>query len=112
VLLPVPLLVGLAKKLFAPLALTVAVAMIASYFVSVCVTRVACRFFLGHAEHGRFGKMIEAFIDRIADRYAAILRSALPFRFSIIAACALLTAGAVWASPRLTSTFFPEIAAS
>ena len=34
VLLPVMLLAGLAKKLFAPLALTVAVAMIASYFVS------------------------------------------------------------------------------
>jgi multidrug efflux pump subunit AcrB len=39
VLLPVLLLVGLAKKLFAPLALTVATAMTASYFVSVCVTR-------------------------------------------------------------------------
>src|SRR6202044_2874479 len=35
VLLPVLLLAGLAKKLFAPLALTVAVAMIASYFVSM-----------------------------------------------------------------------------
>jgi multidrug efflux pump subunit AcrB len=103
------LLAGLAKKLFAPLALTVAVAMIASYFVSVCVTPVACRFFLGHAEHGRFGKAVEQFIDRIADRYSQLLRSALPFRWTIIAACAVLTAGAVWASLRLPSTFFPEI---
>ena len=47
VLLPVLLLAGLAKKLFAPLALTVAVAMIASYFVSMAVTPVACRYFLG-----------------------------------------------------------------
>ncbi len=52
VLLPVLLLAGLAKKLFAPLALTVAVAMSASYFVSMMVTPVACRYFLGHAEHG------------------------------------------------------------
>ena len=95
VLLPVLLLAGLAKKLFVPLALTVAVAMAASYFVSVCVTPVACRFFLGHTEHGRFGKAVEAAIDRIADRYSVILRGALPYRFTIIAACTALTAGAI-----------------
>src|SRR5580658_8397705 len=60
VLLPILLLQGLAKKLFSPLALTVSVAMIVSYFVSMCVTPVACRFFLGHAEHGRFAKRVEA----------------------------------------------------
>ena len=48
VLLPVLLLAGLAKKLFAPLALTVSVAMMASYVVSMWVTPVACRYFLGH----------------------------------------------------------------
>ena len=109
VLLPVLLLAGLAKKLFAPLALTVAVAMSASYFVSVCVTPVACRFFLGHSEHGRFGKMIESVIDRIAERYSLALRAALPYRFTIIGACLVLTMGAGWASNRLPSTFFPEI---
>ena len=50
VLLPVLLLAGLAKKLFAPLALTVAVAMIASYFVSMFVTPVAARYFLSEKE--------------------------------------------------------------
>src|SRR5207248_7367891 len=74
VLLPVLLLAGLAKKLFAPLALTVAVAMSASYFVSVCVTPVACRYVLADAEHGRFGKAVESMIDGIADRYARALR--------------------------------------
>ena len=77
VLLPVLLLAGLAKKLFAPLALTVAVAMIASYFVSMAVTPVACRYFLGHAEHGRLGKAVEGFIDRVADRYSQLLRRVL-----------------------------------
>ena len=52
VLLPVLLLNGLAKKLFAPLALTVAVAMTAAYAVSMAVTPVACRYFLGHGERG------------------------------------------------------------
>src|SRR5262249_24872160 len=73
VLLPVLLLAGLAKKLFAPLALTVAVAMIASYFVSMAVTPVACRYFLGHTERGRVGKVVEGFIDRVADRYSSLL---------------------------------------
>src|SRR6185369_8164591 len=109
VLLPVLLLAGLAKKLFAPLAMTVAVAMSASYFVSVCVTPVACRYVLGHAEHGRFGKAVEAMIDAIAERYSRMLRGVLPFRWSIIGGCALITIAAVWASLRLPSTFFPEI---
>jgi multidrug efflux pump subunit AcrB len=109
VLLPVLLLAGLAKKLFAPLALTVAVAMSASYFVSVCVTPVACRFFLGHADHGKVGKRVEAFIDRIADGYARVLGVVLPYRGTIIGACAVLTLGAGWAAARLPSTFFPEI---
>jgi len=109
VLLPVLLLAGLAKKLFAPLALTVAVAMTASYFVSVCVTPVACRYFLGHAEHGRFGKRVEQFVDAIAERYARVLRSVLPRRFSVVIGCALLTVAAIVAALRLPSTFFPEI---
>src|SRR5262249_17928909 len=71
VLLPVMLLAGLAKKLFAPLALTVAVAMIASYFVSVCVTPVACRYFLGHLAPAGFWKRVEQVIDRLANGYAA-----------------------------------------
>jgi multidrug efflux pump subunit AcrB len=109
VLLPVVLLAGLARKLFAPLAITVAVAMIASYFVSMAVTPVACRFFLGHAEHGRFGKAVEAFIDRTADGYSHTLRNVLPFRTTIVVMCAVLVAAAGWAAARLPSTFFPEI---
>jgi multidrug efflux pump subunit AcrB len=109
VLLPVLLLAGLAKKLFAPLALTVAVAMIASYFVSMSVTPVACRYFLGHLEHGRFGRRIEQLIDGIADAYARALRRVLPFRWTIIVSSLVLVAGSVWAASRLPSTFFPEI---
>jgi multidrug efflux pump subunit AcrB len=109
VLLPVLLLAGLAKKLFAPLALTVAVAMIASYFVSMSVTPVACRYFLGHLEPGRFGRRIEQLIDGIADAYARGLRRVLPFRWTIIVSTLVLVAGSVWAASRLPSTFFPEI---
>ena len=109
VLLPVLLLAGLAQKLFAPLALTVAVAMIASYFVSICVTPVACRYFLGHAKHGRIGSAVEAFIDRIADSYSGLLRRVLPFRSTIVGASAVLILASGWAATKLPSTFFPEI---
>ncbi len=109
VLLPVLLLAGLAKKLFAPLALTVGVAMIASYFVSMSVTPVACRFFLGHAEHGRVGKAVEGFIDGIAARYSELLRRVLPHRFEVIAASVVLVLASGFTAARLPSTFFPEI---
>ncbi|MGD0837433.1 MAG: efflux RND transporter permease subunit [Polyangia bacterium] len=109
VLMPVTLLAGLARKLFAPLAITVAVAMIASYFVSMAVTPVACRFFLGHAEHGRLGRTVESFIDGVADRYARTLRMVLPQRCMVAGAALLLVAGAAWVAGRLPSTFFPEI---
>jgi CzcA family heavy metal efflux pump len=109
VLLPVLLLAGLAQKLFVPLALTVAVAMTASYLVSICVTPVACRYFLGHGKHGRLGTAVEAFIDRIADRYAGLLRRALAFRQTIVVASVILVAASGWAATRLPSTFFPEI---
>jgi CzcA family heavy metal efflux pump len=109
VLLPVLLLAGLAKKLFAPLALTVAVAMMASYFVSMAVTPVACRYFLGHSEHGRIGKLVEGVIDGVADRYARLLRRVLPFRFTILGASLVLVVASGWAAARLPSTFFPEI---
>ncbi len=109
VLLPVLLLAGLARKLFAPLAITVGVAMIASYFVSMAVTPVACKFFLGHAEHGRLGKAVEGAIDRVADGYARTLRSVLPFRALVVGVSVVLVAASGWAAARLPSTFFPDI---
>lgn len=109
VLLPVLLLAGLAKRLFAPLALTVAVAMIASYVVSMFVTPVACRYLLRHTERGPIGRRVGALVDRVADGYANLLRRVLPSRAAILAASAVLTAGAGWAAAHLPSTFFPEI---
>jgi multidrug efflux pump subunit AcrB len=109
VLLPVLLLTGLAKKLFAPLALTVAVAMMASYFVSMAVTPVACRYFLGQVEHGRVGKAVEGAIDGVARGYAKLLREVLPYGKTVALASVVLVAMAGLASARLPSTFFPAI---
>jgi multidrug efflux pump subunit AcrB len=109
VLLPVLLFAGLAKKLFAPLALTVAVAMIASYFVSIAVTPVACRYFLGHEEPRGWALKLGNFIERLSNGYANLLRKTLEFRAVLIVCCVVLVAASAWAAGSLPSTFFPEI---
>lgn len=109
VLLPVLLLLGLARKLFAPLALTVAVAMVAGYAISMSVTPVACRYLLGHAPPGRLALALERLISRAADGYAAVLGRALRARWSLVAAAAALVLGSVSAASSLPSSFFPEI---
>ena len=109
VLLPVLLLSGLAKKLFAPLALTVAVAMIASYVVSMSVTPVACRYFLRHGHPAGVGQRLEQLIDRLAEGYARTLGRALPHRRTIIIASIVLVLSSGLGASRLPSTFFPEI---
>jgi multidrug efflux pump subunit AcrB len=109
VLLPVLLLAGLAKKLFAPLALTVAVAMIVSYAVSMTVTPVACSHFLGHGESKGLWKKIESWIDRLAERYSVLLSHVLPYRWTVLGGASALVVGSVIAAARLPSTFFPAI---
>jgi multidrug efflux pump subunit AcrB len=112
VLLPVVLLAGLAKRLFVPLALTVATAMIAGYVVSMLVTPVACRKLLGaHGEHakGRVGRAFEGAIDRVASTYARALAYVLPRGVWILIGAAVMVGASVWAATRLPMTFFPEI---
>lgn len=109
VLAPVLLLYGLARKLFSPLALTVAVAMVAGYLVSLCVTPVACRAFLGHSRRGKLAEAVRRRIDAVADGYARALRRVLPYRGWLIGCAAALVAGAAAAAAYLPSTFFPEI---
>ncbi len=110
VLLPVVLLEGLARKLFAPLAITVATGMLAGYVVSMLVTPVACRYLLGHhAAPPAFAMRIEAAIARFADGYQALLARVLPVRWYLLGAATVLVVGAVAAAARLPSVFFPEL---
>jgi multidrug efflux pump subunit AcrB len=109
VLLPVLLLAGLARKLFAPLAITVGCAMFAGYFVSMLVTPLVCRYFLGEARAGRLSQATAGAIGRIADGYARALRAVLPQRRWLLAGVGALVAGAVWAASRLPSAFSPDI---
>ncbi len=109
VLLPVLLFAGLAKRLFVPLAITVAVAMAASYFVSIAVTPVACRYLLGHAEPGRIARRIERGIAWLAEGYTRTLARVLDFGWVVILGSVILVGASGWVAGRLPSTFFPEI---
>ena len=109
VLLPVLLLEGLARKLFAPLALTVAVSMVGSYFVSMAVTPVACRYLLQHPRQGPVAAWLERLISGVADAYAATLARVLGYRWLVVGASVVLVSFSVLVATRLPSTFFPEI---
>lgn len=111
VLIPVLLLYGLSKKLFSPLALTVAVGMLAGYVISMTITPVACRYLLGdpHRAPGRLAQIVAARIAGLADRYAALLQRVLPFRGTVLLAAAALVATSGYFAAQLPSTFFPEI---
>jgi multidrug efflux pump subunit AcrB len=109
VLLPVVLLAGLAKRLFSPLALTVATGMVAGYLVSMTVTPVACRYLLGHTKPGKIAAALEHRIDAFAEGYRRALARVLPYRAWVIGGAGALVAGAVWFAAHLPSTFFPEV---
>ncbi len=109
VLLPVLLVTGLARRLFVPLALTVAVAISASFFVSVLVTPVASRYIMKSSARGRLAARVEAAVDRVADGYGRLLERVLPLRAWVIGACAVLTGIAAFVATRLPTAFFPEI---
>lgn len=109
VLLPVVLLAGLAQKLFVPLAITVAVAMIAGYVVSLTVTPVACRYFLGEKPPGRIAARMHHAVQWLADRYRDMLVTVLPRRKLVVGCVGLLIAATFMVAKNLPSTFFPEI---
>jgi multidrug efflux pump subunit AcrB len=109
VLLPVLLFAGLAQRLFVPLALTVAVAMAASYVVSIAVTPVMCRYLLGHAEPGALARRFERGIEWISHGYVRALEHLIPYGATVLVAAAILVGASVWAAAQLPSTFFPDI---
>jgi len=52
---------------------------------------------------------VAAFIHQLAGVYAGALRATLPYRKTVLGACAALVAVGVWMALKLPTTFFPEI---
>lgn len=118
VFVPVFFLTGAAKSLFAPLALAVILAMLASYVISRTLVPTLVRALLTHEVHGpdgmhvdgAFGRVYGAFtaaFERFRVRYTALLGAALRHPRTTLAAFAVVVASAAVLLPALGEDFFP-----
>jgi multidrug efflux pump subunit AcrB len=114
VFFPVMFLFGVAKYLFSALALTVVLAMIASYVVAMTVIPIYCARFLtaesAHEEEeggrGALGAFIRAY-QRFAVRYEHFLDRALDHKAALIGAVSILFLVSLLIYPVLGTELFP-----
>jgi cobalt-zinc-cadmium resistance protein CzcA len=100
--LPIVSLSGLEGKMFAPLAFTVAIALLCSLLLSLFVVPVLCFYFLKRRPEK------ESFLLRLArSAYLPVLRSALKAKAVVLLATAALLAAAIFLIPRLGTEFIP-----
>ena len=83
VFIPLLLMGGIVGRLFREFAMTVAIAVLVSAFISLTLTPMMCSRFLKHHEggHGRLYRIIESFFDGMLNFYRRTLDIALRFRF-------------------------------
>jgi multidrug efflux pump subunit AcrB len=114
VFFPVMFLFGVAKYLFSALALTVVLAMLASYVVAMTVIPIYCARFLTaetarqeeHGGRGFFGKFIRGY-ERFARNYATFLGRALDHKAALIGTVVGLFAASLLLYPMLGTELFP-----
>jgi CzcA family heavy metal efflux pump len=112
VFFPVVFLTGLGKFLFAPLALSVAFAMAASYVLAVTLAPAYCfRFLRGGQEANREGwlTIVAARLERIREAYERLLTAALARKRAVLIAAGVLFVIAVTLLPLLGRELFPPI---
>jgi multidrug efflux pump subunit AcrB len=125
VFFPVVLLVGPARFLFTPLAISVVLAMLASYLLSRTLVPALARMLM-HSEHHdsdvnappprgwtgiavRFNRWRDRHFERFQDRYAAVLGAALQHRrFTLIVAGAIVVVSLKLATV-VGTDFFPTV---
>ena len=83
VFIPLLLMGGIVGRLFREFAMTVAIAVVVSGFISLTLTPMMCSRFLKHhsGEHGRIYRFIEGLFDALIGGYRRTLDIALRFRF-------------------------------
>ncbi len=111
VFLPVLFLGGVAKSLFSALALTVVLAMLASWIVAMTVTPNYCARFLGaageKAPHGPLAVTVRA-TQRLAAAYERLLARVLDRKLVVIGAVAVLLVLTGFGARGLGTSFFPR----
>ncbi len=99
---PILALQGIEGKMFSPLAMTVAIALLSSLLLSIIVIPVLCFYLLRPGR--RHGHFVLAFLRRI---YLPILRGGLRHRLLVLFVALLLLAAALIIFPRLGTEFMP-----
>ena len=116
VFFPVVFLTGIAKFLFAPLAITVSLAMIGSRFISMTLVPIlAAAFFKGHNGHAPATGFLSGFlagfdrgVRRLTDRYVRSLESVLRYRWWVLGGTVGLFGLALVGFTRLGTELFPH----
>jgi hydrophobe/amphiphile efflux-1 (HAE1) family protein len=111
VFLPVLFLSGVARNLFVPLALTIAFALIMSFFVSRTVTPLLCLYLLraGHERRpNAVARFLTARLDALDALYAGALRVVLRHRAVTVLTILGLFGASLTLYPRIGQEFFPE----
>jgi multidrug efflux pump subunit AcrB len=119
VFLPIAFFTGIIKFLFVPLALAVAYAMMASFFVALTVAPVAMEPLLRreHAVHAgsRPARGLSGLWHRLnifepfVERYVRVLRWCLRHKGLVVVLVAGIFVGALSQAPRLATEFFPKV---
>jgi hydrophobe/amphiphile efflux-1 (HAE1) family protein len=112
VFFPVVFLVGVARNLFMPLALTIAFALIMSFFVSRTVTPLLCLKYLRAEDHEAssrgLGGHVTRQLDRLDEAYAASLGWVLRHRALVITVILAGFVGSLLLAKRIGTEFFPD----
>jgi multidrug efflux pump subunit AcrB len=124
VFFPVVLLSGPARFLFIPLAITVVIAMLASYFLSFSLVPAFSRFLLAGEAHAgthgdgaahppkrgwgaRFAARFDRGFERLRDGYGRVLAVALHHRGFVVVIALVLVGISVALVPLIGTDFFP-----
>jgi hydrophobe/amphiphile efflux-1 (HAE1) family protein len=112
VFFPVVFLTGVQRNLFMPLALTIAFALIMSFFVSRTVTPILCLKILKAEEAGKghgLSRWITTHFARLDEAYARALRWVLSKRVAVTALIVVGCVGTIWILyPRVGTEFIPD----
>ena len=117
VFLPVVFLSGIAKMLFVPLTITIAVALFGSFFVSRTITPLLCLKFLppeklldreSKKRSDRLRVFFHDAIDRIDTTYEKMLEWALSHRKTVVGSILALAAVSVFLFKFIGTEFFPD----
>ena len=109
VFIPLLLMGGIVGRLFREFAMTVAIAVVVSAFVSLTLTPMMCSRFLRHQHsHGRLYRIVEAFFEGLIGFYRRTLDIALRFQFVTLMVFIATLGVTVFLFIQIPKGFFPD----